>query len=288
MTTDRPPLDDPRVLALARGRAQVAHEGAFLPTWDEVPADDQELALLDARNYLHATIKAGLVPATPPATADQRSIRDTMGPADGQQKMRLLDRLNANTTPMEAHAGLAAIYRELADEQEHIATTDSIRRRRNIATARRLFAVELRRKADEAQQPDAEAPLSPYMSHPACGFHWHGRDGMDVPIRDGQPVCPRCELRTVRDTIERVRAVLETAPVVGQSALEYRGLIAFALMADEAQQAEPEPGKQPAPKRIRYLTTPCAACKHPYSWHAAGVCQVDECGCIAFAEEPRP
>lgn len=40
-----------------------------------------------------------------------------------------------------------------------------------------------------------EPPLSPYYSHEACGFHWHGRDGMDIPMRDGQPVCPRCELR---------------------------------------------------------------------------------------------
>ncbi|MFB8772132.1 hypothetical protein [Streptomyces broussonetiae] len=39
-----------------------------------------------------------------------------------------------------------------------------------------------------------EPPLSPYYSHEVCGFHWHGRDGMDIPMRDGQPVCPRCEL----------------------------------------------------------------------------------------------
>lgn len=36
--------------------------------------------------------------------------------------------------------------------------------------------------------------LSPYYSHDACGFHWHGRDGLDIPMRDGQPICPRCEL----------------------------------------------------------------------------------------------
>ena len=42
---------------------------------------------------------------------------------------------------------------------------------------------------------EAERPLSPDYEHPECGFHWHGRDGMDIPIRDGQPVCPRCELR---------------------------------------------------------------------------------------------
>ncbi|MEU2780572.1 hypothetical protein [Streptomyces sp. NPDC007110] len=39
-----------------------------------------------------------------------------------------------------------------------------------------------------------EGPLSPYYEHPECGFHWHGRDGMDIPMQDGQPVCPRCEL----------------------------------------------------------------------------------------------
>ncbi|MFJ5151411.1 hypothetical protein ACIQCF_07450 [Streptomyces sp. NPDC088353] len=43
-----------------------------------------------------------------------------------------------------------------------------------------------------------EAPLSQYYSHEACGFHWHGRDGMDIPMQDGQPVCPRCELAKVQ------------------------------------------------------------------------------------------
>jgi hypothetical protein len=47
----------------------------------------------------------------------------------------------------------AALSWVLADEQERTAATDVIRRRRSIATARRLFAVELRRMADEAQQP---------------------------------------------------------------------------------------------------------------------------------------
>ncbi|MFG3127418.1 hypothetical protein ACGFZU_06915 [Streptomyces tendae] len=47
----------------------------------------------------------------------------------------------------------------------------------------------------ELEQQTTEAPLSPYYSHEACGFHWHGRDGMDIPVQeDGQPVCPRCEL----------------------------------------------------------------------------------------------
>ncbi|MGW0920147.1 hypothetical protein ACWD3J_14155 [Streptomyces sp. NPDC002755] len=45
------------------------------------------------------------------------------------------------------------------------------------------------------QADEAAAPLSPDYEHPECGFHWHGRDDMDIPMRDGQPVCPRCELR---------------------------------------------------------------------------------------------
>lgn len=51
-------------------------------------------------------------------------------------------------------ADRAAIYRELAHLQERTAATDVIRRRRSIATGRRLFAVELRRMADEAQQTE--------------------------------------------------------------------------------------------------------------------------------------
>jgi hypothetical protein len=39
-----------------------------------------------------------------------------------------------------------------------------------------------------------EAPLSRFYSHEECGFHWHGRDGLDIPMRDGEPICPRCEL----------------------------------------------------------------------------------------------
>lgn len=51
-------------------------------------------------------------PAPPPApnagaAADHPSIRDTMGPADGQQKMRLLARLHAHTSPVPAPADRA-------------------------------------------------------------------------------------------------------------------------------------------------------------------------------------
>lgn len=39
-----------------------------------------------------------------------------------------------------------------------------------------------------------EPPLSRYYRHEKCGFHWRGRDSLDIPMRDGQPICPRCEL----------------------------------------------------------------------------------------------
>jgi len=62
---DRIPLTDPRVAHLAAERQQMAHEGLYLPTWDELTPTEQEGSLLEARNYLQAAIRAGLVPATP-------------------------------------------------------------------------------------------------------------------------------------------------------------------------------------------------------------------------------
>ena len=60
-------------------------------------------------------------------------------------------------------------------------------------------ALDALREAWDAglRRAQAEAPLSPDYEHPACGFHWHGKDGMDIPMRDGQPACPRCELARV-------------------------------------------------------------------------------------------
>lgn len=57
----------------------------------------------------------------------------------------------------------------------------------------------------ESMNQAAEAPLSPDYEHPECGFHWHGRDGMDIPMRDGQPVCPRCELAKVQKQLDHSR-----------------------------------------------------------------------------------
>jgi hypothetical protein len=57
------PLDDPRVLALAKARQQFAHDCTYLPTREELTDKEREGALPDARNYLESAINAGLVPA---------------------------------------------------------------------------------------------------------------------------------------------------------------------------------------------------------------------------------
>ncbi|MFC3986631.1 hypothetical protein [Streptosporangium jomthongense] len=63
MTLPKIPLDDPRVVALAKARQQFAHECSFLPTWEELTDEDRENALPVARNYLESAIRAGLLPA---------------------------------------------------------------------------------------------------------------------------------------------------------------------------------------------------------------------------------
>jgi len=61
-------LADPRILALAAARQNLAADGSpITPTWDRLHPADQEVALHDAERYLTAAIRAGLVP---PALSD--------------------------------------------------------------------------------------------------------------------------------------------------------------------------------------------------------------------------
>jgi hypothetical protein len=71
---------------------------------------------------------------------------------------------------------------------------------------------------------------------PRCGNNPNARltDG------DRKAVADFKEYLANRAAVERVRAVLETEAVVGRSALEYRGLIASALMAAEPAAAGPD------------------------------------------------
>lgn len=83
-----PALDDPRVRALAEMRQQISHEGVFNPTWDELTPAEQEGALLPARSYLHAAIRAGLIPADAPPAAH----------ADGKATWRHQEHCNPHVT----------------------------------------------------------------------------------------------------------------------------------------------------------------------------------------------
>jgi hypothetical protein len=61
---DRPEVEDPRVLALAQARQQLAHNNTFglpCPAWDGLTRQEQDLSLAEARNWLHAALDAGLV-----------------------------------------------------------------------------------------------------------------------------------------------------------------------------------------------------------------------------------
>lgn len=121
----------------------------------------------------------------------------------------------------------AALLRELATQQEQTAATDVIRRRRSIATARRLFAAELRRMADETATEHRPAvsrwrveTLDNLANEWAPGTGWPVRalaverfDAMNAKAprwKDGTPVTRRLVRETTTYTVEA-----ETGPAAG-------------------------------------------------------------------------
>jgi hypothetical protein len=50
-----------RSLRLAEARQQLAHEGSFLPTWQELTDDERATSEVAARNWLRAAVRAGLL-----------------------------------------------------------------------------------------------------------------------------------------------------------------------------------------------------------------------------------
>jgi hypothetical protein len=67
-TPARIDLDDPRVVALAKARRQLAHEYNGNVTYDELTPQEQEDVLWDALHFLNAAMRAGLIPSdTPPS-----------------------------------------------------------------------------------------------------------------------------------------------------------------------------------------------------------------------------
>lgn len=120
--------------------------------------------------------RTGLVMANPHALAD--AVLAVLPPP--VSRADVLDRICEVVRRLAAHA---VGFQDVLDESDRGPWGKTVAA--DIA--------ELRRMINE------DAPLSPFYEHPDCGFRWHGRDGMDIPMRDGQPVCPRCELRRMAD-----------------------------------------------------------------------------------------
>ncbi|MFI0268600.1 hypothetical protein [Streptomyces luteogriseus] len=135
-------------------------------------------------------------------------------------------------------------------------------------------------------------------SGPACGNNPNYRmsDG------DRQAVEAFQAYLADRAALERVRAVLETEAVVGRSALEYRGLIASALMADKAQPTQPQQDEADRIVAYRsplghYLHCPRHADELGLAWRPlsaddlpdGGICSYPRCGVdVLIPQEARP
>jgi hypothetical protein len=140
-------------------------------------------------------------PTTPPA--DRAALRDrirrVLCEADGDGVLWGTDMLEPDEYGEVADMVLAV----LPDAARYRAAWSSARRRAQAYGEGILRVVEDREQWQKwCRQAEAERPLSPYFEHPECGFRWHGRDGMDVPLRDGQPVCPRCELTKTQKQLD--------------------------------------------------------------------------------------
>ncbi|MET7321483.1 hypothetical protein [Streptomyces sp. NPDC005549] len=137
-------------------------------------------------------------------------------------------------------------------------------------------ALEYRGLIADALMTD-EPSLSPFYEHPECGFHWHGRDGMDVPMRDGQPVCPRCELRRMADETPAAETEAEWArPETEEEKLAKCRRMAKALSAPPVAPPEwktttewPDRHKRPGDRRV-HATARFVINNTQWFWTACG------------------
>jgi hypothetical protein len=115
------------------------------------------------------------------------------------------------------------------------------------------------RKRAEAMERAMESTATDALAHRGCH-------------RDLMGQCLRAE--KAEAAVERVRSVLESEAVVGRSALDYRGLITAALMADQA----PAPDPSRVAGEAQQPETPTFVCKCP-----AEICH---CGHHAAVSQP--
>lgn len=185
-TTDRPEVDDPRVLALAKARQQMAYENPFnvvCPPWEGLSEQEQHLSLLDARNYLRAALKAGLVAASVvvPA-ADRAALKDRIAAAVQPLLMDTLPNPIAAARADEvadevlsvlpAPADRAAVLTEAADRYQGFLDNADTSADPRYWTGIRDMVLGLRHIAAESaaeRRVAAETPPVPDGRCPACG-----------------------------------------------------------------------------------------------------------------------
>ncbi|MFS4103821.1 hypothetical protein [Streptomyces sp. PD-S100-1] len=166
----------------------------------------------------------------------------------------------SNAAAVEARADRAAVLREAAGTADRLSMEiEQAMKTREIGplTALQDLADELRRTADEAESatPHLDQAARARLERLARAFEVSGNEFIAEQIRtalngsagsrmadDAQQgelenalADAEAEAERQLAAVQRVRHVLEMEPVLGRTALEYRGLVLAALMGDEAQ-----------------------------------------------------
>lgn len=115
---------------------------------------------------------------------------------------------------------------------------------------------------------------------PACGFHWHGRDGADVPLNpEREPICPRCALALVSSQLGDLRvyerqqwdrANANAAEVTRLRTLLDRHHYGFQALfgCSHCTNADPTLPADVDPPEDRPLQLSCDRCNFPVWWPA--------------------
>ncbi|MFJ8992653.1 hypothetical protein ACIRQH_19930 [Streptomyces sp. NPDC102279] len=84
------PTPDPRILALAKARQQVAHENTnkSLPQWDGLSKGARDVHLLEAAAWVRAAITAGIIPAAADDFTDARAAFMNIGRTPSLEGLR--------------------------------------------------------------------------------------------------------------------------------------------------------------------------------------------------------
>ncbi|MFF7837593.1 hypothetical protein ACFZC6_01965 [Streptomyces ossamyceticus] len=230
MTTEpaaaRPEVDDPRVLALAKVRQQLAYENPFnavCPPWDGLSEQEQHLSLLDARSYLHAALKAGLVPAAvpvPPPT-DQTTLRDRIAEDEQRPCPSVVD---------EVVAALQAKAQALSVEAEE-------EMRRDLEDQAQVWheAADLARRTGRKAARNAQLTAKPETDGEGAATRFNWSDIIPAPVDETAQ-----ERDRLIDCVNRVRVALNDCKERGATGMQYEIAVLEAI-------GDREPRRGPGP-----------------------------------------